>query len=69
MPLFEVAVLETPTDNDKDAGQLEKIVLKPTFIIAKDSQSAAMKTVMNIDTLAAGVSFDKERLDIRVRPF
>jgi len=66
MPLFEVAVLEMPTKQASDEGALEKLVLAPTTLIAKDSQSAAMKAVMGI---SKDTPCDMERLDVRVRPF
>ena len=59
--LFEVAIIETPRKKD---GQ-ERLALKPTFVIAKDSQSAAIAAVMENKTL----KIDRQRMQVLVRPF
>jgi hypothetical protein len=65
--LFEVAVLVTPTVNEKEEGKLEEIVLHPQFIIAADAQSASMQVIM--DNTEALTKVDKSRLQVLVRPF
>ena len=61
MPLFEVVVLEKA----KKEGKLEKIVIKPTAVVAADEQNAAISIIM--DNPDAKVS--KDRMEILVRPF
>lgn len=65
--LFEVAVLLKPTENEKDEGKLEEIVLSPQFIIAADEQSASMQVILDNQAVLANV--DKSRLQVYVRPF
>jgi len=63
MPLFEVAVIETP---QKKKGK-EKLVLAPSCVIARDEQQAAMNTVLdNSDKLE---SIDRDYMEVLVRPF
>lgn len=59
--LFEVAIIEVPKKKD---GQ-ERLALKPVFVIAKDSQSAAISAVMENRTLKV----DRQRMQVLVRPF
>ena len=68
MPLFEVAILETPTKKEiEDGTGNEKLVFGPRFVVARDGQSAAMKAVLENPTDVATVN--KERMAILVRPF
>lgn len=41
MPLFEVAVLSKPSKNDVDRGERQKLILKPTAVVAADATEAA----------------------------
>jgi len=67
MALFEVAILQKPTKKEKEDGELEKLVFGPTTIIAKDSQSAAIETVM--DNAGDLQNVDRKRMEILVRSF
>ena len=67
MALFEVAILEKPTKKQKEDGELEKLVFGPIHMIAKDSQSAAIETVM--DNAGDLTNIDRKRMEILVRPF
>ena len=65
MPLFEVAILERPTSKEQEDGVAERLVLKPTSVIASDEQTAAVAAVLdNPDILV-----DRSRMEILVRPF
>jgi len=65
MPLFEVAILEIPTKKEEKDGKLEKLVLGPVFIMAKDLQSAGFSAVMkNKD-----IDIDTDRMEVLIRPF
>lgn len=66
MPLFEVAILEHPTKKEAEDGAIEKLVLGPEPVIAKDEQDAAIVAVLE---KGAGLSFDKSRMQVLVRPF
>lgn len=67
MPLYEVAIVETPTPKQAEEGAVEKLVLGPEPIIARDPQSAAMRVAMaKKDSLA---NVDPERMNVIVRPF
>ena len=59
--LFEVAILEAAKKKD---GK-ERLAMKPTYVIAKDSQSAAISAVMDNKDLKV----DKQRMVVLVRPF
>ena len=68
MPLFEIAILEVPTKKEVEEGNaLEKLTFGPTFVVAKDAQSAAIKAIMENTEAAAKV--DKSRMQVLVRPF
>ena len=65
MPLFEVAILETPKKKkDEDDGQ-ERLALGPVFVIAKDNQSAAISAVLD----NPAIKIDRTRMLVLVRPF
>lgn len=65
MPLFEVAILELPKKKkDEDEGP-ERLALGPVFVIAKDTQSAAISAVLD----NPGMEIDRQRMQVLVRPF
>lgn len=68
MPLFEVAILELPTKKEIEEGTgVEKLSYGPVFVVAKDAQTAAIKSIMeNADKTA---EIDKARMSVLVRPF
>ena len=65
MPLFDVAILEHPTAKEAEDGKAERIVLKPTTVIAPDEQAAAISAVMD----AGKLDVDRSRMEVLVRPF
>ena len=65
MPLFEVAILERPTKKELEEGACEKIIMKPTSVVAVDEQSAAISAVMDTGKL----DIDRTRMQVLVRPF
>ena len=65
MPLFEVAILEQPTKKSQETGIGEKLIMSPKCVLAKDSQSAAIKATQGEDL--SKVDFD--RMLVLVRPF
>ena len=68
MPLFEVAIMEVPSKKEQDEGTgQEKLAFGPTFVVAKDAQSAALKAVLENPEKAATV--DKSKVAVLVRPF
>lgn len=67
MPLFEVAVLSIPTKKEAEEGTAhEKLVLGPTYVVAKDTQSAGIAAVTQDKD---GFSFDPMRMQVLIRPF
>lgn len=66
MPLFEVAILELPTKNEKEDGKAEKLVFGPAAVVARDEQAAAISAVLDNK---GGVDVDRSRMQIIVRPF
>ena len=47
MPVFEVCIVEKPTEKEKDEGGTERMILSPTAVLAKDAQAAAIGAVMD----------------------
>lgn len=64
MPIFEVAVIEKPTQKEMENGAQEKLILAPKSVIAKDAQSAVLAAVMD-----GGIKVDLGRVEVIVRPF
>jgi len=68
MPLFEVAILDVPTKKEVEEGTgKERLAFGPVFVVAKDSQAAAMRAVMDNQADMAKVNHD--RMQVLVRPF
>ena len=66
MPLFEVAILEKPTKKEIEEGKSDRIVMKPTPVVAADQQSAAIAAVLDTESLGP---VDRNRMEVLVRPF
>jgi hypothetical protein len=62
--LFEVAIIEQPTEKQKEDGQCERLVFGPKPVVAKD-RDAAIATVMQGEKIEA----DPGRMEVLVRPF
>lgn len=68
MPLFEIAIVEVPTEKEIDEGtKEERLAFGPVFVIAKDGQSAALKAVL--DNAEKAAKIDRARMAVLVRPF
>ena len=65
MPLFEVAIIEEPTQKEIEDGGVEKLVMKPTAVLANDEQTAAINAVMDSKNLEV----DRNKMKVLVRPF
>jgi hypothetical protein len=67
MPLFEVAIIQTQTKKEAEDGVGgEKLLFGPKFVIARDSQNAALGAVMGED---APKGIDMNKAQVLVRPF
>lgn len=67
MPLFEVAILEKPTNKEvEENGAEEKLVFGPKAVVANDAQSAGIRAVMNQKD---EINVDQSRMLVLVRPF
>jgi hypothetical protein len=67
MPLFEVAILQSPTKKELDEGTgVEKLLFGPKAVIARDGQSAAIAAVTGAD---APKDLDMTRAQVIIRPF
>jgi hypothetical protein len=64
--LYEVALIEMPTEKEMENGVMEKIILAPTSVIAKDERSAAVIAVMNNKDKITG---NMDRVQVLCRPF
>ena len=65
--LFEVALIELPKPKEvEESGALEKIIMAPTPVVAKDEASAGVIAVLdNKDKIECEMT----RLQVLVRPF
>jgi hypothetical protein len=67
MPLFEVAVLQSPTKKEVEEGTgAEKLIFGPKPVVSRDAQSAALVALLE-GGLPDGT--DKSRINVLVRPF
>lgn len=65
MPLFEVAVIEEPTKKAmEEDGAMEKLILAPTYVMARDVQSAAIKVLRD-----SKIDANLDRCKVLIRPF
>lgn len=69
MPLFEVAILESPTKNEREDGMSERLVFGPAAVVAKDEQAAAISAVLDRQDADHAIDIDRSRMTILVRPF
>jgi hypothetical protein len=65
MPLYEVVVLEKPTESEREEGKLERVVSGPELVVAPDTQSAVLSVILGGKNLAVDLS----RAQVLVRPF
>lgn len=66
--LYEVAILETPTKNEREDGKAERLVFGPVPVVAKDEQAAAIAAVLD-SSASAAIVVDRSRMQVLVRPF
>lgn len=64
MPLYEVVILEKPTDKAAKAGAVEKLIYGPRPVVAKTEQGAVLHVMTN-----GRPKFDINRAEVIVRPF
>lgn len=64
--LYEVALIQQPTQKEKEDGACEVLVMAPTPVIAKDEQSAGVAAVMQKKD---EIKCDISRIQVLVRPF
>lgn len=66
MPLFEVAILQKPTNKEREDGASDKLVFGPKAVVANSDQDAAIAAVLD-----GGVptDLDRSRMEVLVRPF
>lgn len=65
MPLFEVAIIERATEEGKKNGLVDRLILKPTAVVAVDEKGAIVQVGASIKTL----EFEASRAEVLVRPF
>lgn len=64
--LYEVAILQNPTENEQKEGKGETLILPPTPVVAQNDRAAGVKAVLdNKDKITADLS----RVNVLVRPF
>lgn len=65
MPLYEVAVLERPTKKEAEEGAIERLIIAPKAVMARNEQAAVIAATR-------GPELDKvdyDRIEVKVRPF
>jgi len=67
MALFEIAVIENPTESARKDGALEKIIIPPKLVVSANEQSAGFD--MLLDNAEKLQKVDKARMQVIVRPF
>jgi hypothetical protein len=65
--LFEVAILETPTKEEKEDGKAENLLFGPKGIVANNERSAGVVAVM--EGKPGEGNIDQSRMVVFVRPF
>ena len=63
MPLFEVAIIQTPTIEEREKGGGEKLILAPTSVVAKNREAAVMKASNKVKEEM------NDQMEVLVRPF
>jgi hypothetical protein len=66
MPVFEIVIIERPTKKQAEDGAIERLILGPKAVVAKDGQAAAIGAVMGNDMPK---DLDLTRVDVLIRPF
>ena len=64
MPLFEIVILEKPTENDAKEGGQERLVFGPKYYVAKTEQASVLMAMRDETP-----KFDINRAEVIVRPF
>ncbi len=64
--LYEVALIQQPTQKEREEGAIESLIMAPTPVIAKDEQSAGVAAVMQQKD---SIKCDIGRIQVLVRPF
>lgn len=62
--VFEIVILEVPTENQRADGKQSRIVSGPIVCVAADSQAACLNAVMGCKE-----KFDRDRMKVLVRSF
>jgi hypothetical protein len=67
MPIYEVAILQKPTQKEiEDGTGVEKLLFGPKHVVARDGQAAAIIAVTGAD---APKGLDMSRSEVLIRPF
>ena len=67
MPVFEVVVIEEPSQNKKNEGELETLIFGPVIVIAANSDSA--KSIALVENAHLLKDMPIARMKVLVRPF
>ena len=66
MGLFEVAILEVPTEKEEEEGVEERLVFGPRPVIATDIQTAGYNVLMDFKN---EIQVKRNRMRVLIRPF
>ena len=64
--LFEVAIIEHPTEQESKNGKGSSLVMGPIPVVAPDAQAACISAVL---TNGKASAMDMNRVEVIVRPF
>ena len=65
MPLYEIAIIEYPTEKQAEEGAIEKLIFGPAAVVASNPQTAGLKALKDHDMSAINL----DRAQVLVRPF
>ncbi len=67
MPLFEIAIIEKPSKKEAEDGAVERLVLGPVAVLAKNDQAAVIAAILG--RTSSDTPLDLNKVEVLVRPF
>ena len=65
--LFEYAIIERPHKKEEEKGEMGRVIVEPTTLLAKDKEHA--KTLALLQLGKSEDAYDDKRIEVLVRPF
>ncbi len=67
MPLFQVAITKKPTKKEEEEGGVEKLLLEPIWVVAKNAEMAVAQAMRKANKTLS--DDDADRAEGHGRPF